>query len=361
MSGTSMDAIDVALVKFDKQSAASLDYQQFAIPGEIQQKIRAIDIVSTISVVTELDVILGNLFAEAVQKVLDSNNVKIQDIAAIGSHGQTVLHLPNNPHPRTLQIGDANIIANLTGITTVSDFRRMDIAAGGQGAPLACAFHAWHFRKSKCNRVILNIGGMANITILPGDERKEVSGFDTGPGNALMDDWIQNTLGKDCDKNGEWAASGHCHADLLALFLEHDYFKNAPPKSTGKDEFNLNYLKNHLSRITDKLKPRDVQATLLELSARTISNAIKEHAKDTHEIMVCGGGIHNPVLMQAFRDALPEISIVSTANQGVDPDAMEAIVFAWLAKKRLERQPGNLPSVTGAKGPVILGAVYKPS
>jgi anhydro-N-acetylmuramic acid kinase len=360
MSGTSMDAIDAALVNIDKQKLSVLAYQQFPIPREIQQQVRTVNSASSIQASTQLDAILGELFADAVQSLIKASAIKAKAIAAIGSHGQTILHLPEDKHPRTLQIGDANIIAYRTGITTVADFRRMDMAAGGQGAPLASAFHAWQFRNESIERAILNIGGMANLTLLPRDAEQAILGFDTGPGNALMDGWTQRHQNEDYDRDGTWAASGQCDEDLLQNLLHVPFFAAAPPKSTGKDDFNLVWLEQKLSEHTSTLSAADVQATLLELSARSISDAINSYAPNTEEILVCGGGIHNTGLMHRLKELSADKDIVSTANYGIDPDALEAIIFAWLAMCRMENTAANLPSVSGAKQTVILGGVYKP-
>ncbi len=353
-----MDAIDAALVDINQQKASVLAYEQFPIPGEIRHRVRAVNSTSSIQAVTELDVILGELFADAVRQLLDAGEVSAADIMAIGTHGQTVLHLPEDEHPRSLQIGDANIIACKTGITTVADFRRMDIAAGGQGAPLASACHAWLFRRQHKERAVLNLGGMANITLLPGDMKQLVTGFDTGPGNALMDAWTQKHLGKEYDENGSWAASGKPDENLLQQLLQAPFFAATPPKSTGRDDFNLDWLEKILGKYGEALTAVNVQATLLELSAYSISQAINNHAPDAREILVCGGGIHNMQMLQRLKQLLADRDIISTAKYGVDPDALEAIIFAWLAKCRLEGVAGNLPSVTGAGEPVILGAVY---
>ncbi len=352
-----MDAIDVVMADLDDQSVTVLAYQQFPIPEKIQHRVRAVNSSSSIDTITELDVILAGLFADAVCSLLDSSDVKAEDIVAIGHHGQTVLHLPEDQHPRTLQIGDANIIAGKTGITTVADFRRMDIAAGGQGAPLTPGFHAWYFKSFKGKQLILNIGGMANLTIVDGDD---VTGFDSGPGNALLDDWIRQHKGLDFDRDGQWASSGQCHDVLLKLMLDYDYFGKKPPKSTGKDEFNLTWLNNLIDQCKEKLSAVDVQATVLQLSAQTISEAICEYAGDVVEIIVCGGGCHNIALMGKLESLLEDKEISSTDKYDIDPDAVEAIAFAWLAKQRLDGKAGNIPSVTGASKPVILGGIYEP-
>ena len=291
--------------------------------------------------------------------MLEENAITPQQVRAVGSHGQTILHLPGATPPRTLQIGDPSRISGLTGITTVADFRRADMAAGGQGAPLAPAFHAWRFRNHGSNRIVLNIGGIANITVLPASGAVDVTGFDTGPGNTLMDAWIQQCLNQDFDNQGRFAASGRVQDELVRLMLADGYFSAPPPKSTGKDDFNLAWLATFIEQAGKTFSNEDVQATLLELTAVSIANAILQAAPETDEILTCGGGIHNPVLMQRLRSLLPGIEAKSTSAYGVDPDAVEALTFAWLAKQRLENIPANLPSVTGAKKAVVLGAVYQ--
>ena len=353
-----MDAIDAALVRIVEHDLELIQYQQTPISKKLQQTIRSINTESTLSEISEIDVIMGNLFAEASLQVIESGDLAPEDIHAIGSHGQTILHLPDAKYPRTLQIGDANIIAYQTGITTVADFRRMDIAAGGEGAPLAPAFHQWLFQDANSERVILNIGGMANITLLPANDKTAITGFDTGPGNALMDEWIQQHLDQDFDRDGIWASSGQCKQELLSLLLDEAYFKAAPPKSTGKDFFNLQWLEDKLSQLKTSIDANDVQATLLELSVRTISEAIKNHAPVCDEILVCGGGVHNKLVMQRLSDLQAGTEINSTEKVGLDPDAVEAVAFAWLAKRRMENQFGNLTSVTGADDQVMLGAIY---
>lgn len=359
MSGTSTDAIDAALVDIEGAELVILDYRQFPIAREVRQALAGLNAASSLSEATELDALAGKLFADAAQALLAANGLKPEQVKAIGSHGQTVLHLPAATPPRTLQIGDPNLIANLTGIDTVADFRRADMAAGGQGAPLAPAFHAWKFRSAQVNRVVLNLGGMANVTLLPADSAAEVQGFDTGPGNTLMDAWIQRCLNKDFDEDGEWAASGEPHDELLTRLLSDPYFSAPPPKSTGKDDFNLGWLTEMMGTTGDERRPQDVQASLLELTAVSVTEAIAAHAPKTEEVLVCGGGARNPVLMRRLRQRLPGLSLKSTAEFGIDPDAVEAVAFAWLAKQRLDKIPANLPAVTGARRPAILGGLYK--
>ena len=360
MSGTSADAIDAALVDINGDELEIIDYRQYPLAADVQQALRNINLSSSIEEMTELDVLMGQLFGQAVLSLLEVNKITARQVRAIGSHGQTIMHLPGTLPARTLQIGDPYRICSLTGITTVADFRRADTAAGGQGAPLAPAFHSWRFRSTRTNRIVLNIGGIANITILPSDLAAEVTGFDTGPGNTLMDAWIQRGLGHDFDELGRWAASGKVREDLIKLMLADPYFSAAPPKSTGKDDFNLEWLASLTNKTGRVYENEDIQATLLELTAVSIARSISQRAPDTEEVLACGGGTHNPVLVQRLQSLLPSIAVKSTGDYGVNPDAVEALTFAWLARQRLENIPANLPSVTGAKHPAVLGAVIEP-
>jgi anhydro-N-acetylmuramic acid kinase len=361
MSGTSMDAVDAALVEFRRGRVASLDYRQYAIRQDLRDRVRRLGKDSPLQDVAEMDARLGRLFARAVKSLLRSTRISPRLVRAIGSHGQTILHGPDAGHPYSLQIGDPNIIARVTGITTVADFRRMDLAAGGQGAPLAPAFHAAQFRTAKQHRCVLNIGGIANITVLPPIRAGTVRGFDTGPGNGLLDDWSRRHLRAEFDRDGRWAARGSANAALLRAMLRDGYFHRAPPKSTGREHFNLRWLERLLKRQGGGIPPADVQATLLELTASSIATAFRRHAGHTAEMLVCGGGIHNKLLMLRLRERLAGIVVRSTADYGLDPDCIEAVTFAWLAMRRVEKKPGNLPSVTGARQPVLLGAVYEPA
>ena len=354
-----MDAIDAALVEIDQQSLDLIHYLQFPIPSDIQSAIRSENGELNLHDLTRLDVRLGELFANSVLELLKQSKIESNTITAIGSHGQTLLHLPGDDYPRTLQVGDPSVIAVRTGITTVADFRRNDIAAGGQGAPLTSAFHAWRFRSTEVNRVILNLGGIANITVVPVKDNMKILGFDTGPGNGLMDGWTQQHLNMNHDIDGNWAAEGTCNQALLEIFMEDPYFSLNPPKSTGRDEFNLQWLTQKLERLNIRISDADVQRTLLELSAQSISDAIKLHGQDARELLLCGGGIHNPLLVNRLQALLPDMDIVSTEKYGIHPDAVEAVAFAWLARCRLDKIPGNIPSVTGAESPVVLGAIYE--
>ena len=360
MSGTSADAIDAALVNLAGDDLEIIDYRQYPLETGLRKSLRGINLSAPVEAISELDGLLGRCFGQAALAVLDANSVETGQVRAIGSHGQTILHLPRATPPRTLQIGDPNLIAGLTGITTIADFRRADMAAGGQGAPLAPAFHAWKFRSNRANRVVLNIGGIANLTILPCTPGEEVRGFDSGPGNTLMDAWIQQCTGSNYDDQGRWAAAGIIQQELLKPMLSDPYFSAPPPKSTGKDDFNSAWIARHGDKTGNACRNEDIQATLLELTAVSIADAISTSSPATEEILVCGGGVHNTVLMQRLQSLLPGIVVKSTGDYGINPDAVEAVTFAWLARQRLENTPANLPSVTGAGKAAVLGAIYEP-
>lgn len=353
ISGTSVDGIDAALVRFEPRlDLVAAD--TFAFPPALRERVLAFAR-SAVDVALDdfgrLDVELGTCFADAALQLIRDSGVDAATIAAIGSHGQTICHRPLGPHPFTLQIGDPNIIAERTGITTVADFRRADVAAGGQGAPLLPALHAALFSDARIARAVLNLGGIANATVLrPGEE---VLGFDTGPANCLLDAWAARHLGSTRDENGGWAASGAVRADLLADWLREPYFAAPAPKSTGREHFNLDWL---AARLPTGIAAADVQATLLALTARSIADALAAYGIE--EIYACGGGVHNGALMAALRARLPGARLASTAVLGLDPDFVEAAGFAWLARARLLGLPGNLPSVTGARGLRLLGGIY---
>lgn len=365
MSGTSADSIDAVVVSMINNKLTLRYSYSHAIPDIIQENIWQMNSsgCDEIKSMLELDYQLGNLFADAVNNLLIKSSVNKNTIKAIGSHGQTLRHYPDSKFPSTLQIGDANLIVEKNGITTVCDFRRADIAAGGQGAPLVSAFHQFQFQHNKTNRVILNIGGIANITYLPAGQENSVIGFDTGPGNGLMDEWIQKHQSLTYDENGEWAKSGHIDDSLLKIFLEHSYFHEPYPKSTGRDIFNLAWIESILARYQagKKLSNEDVQITLCALTTHSIFNSIQKLDK-VDEVYICGGGIHNSTLIRLLTELLftKNIPCQSTEELGLSPDWIEACAFAWLARQRLNNQPGNCPSVTGARHPCILGAVYNP-
>jgi anhydro-N-acetylmuramic acid kinase len=358
MSGTSADAIDAVLV--DLQTTPQLIRQHsIQLSADTRAKTHALSFPGTneIDRMGVLDSELGRLFAQASLELLAKAGVDTKHVIAIGSHGQTIRHRPPGAAEGTftLQIGDPNLIAELTGITTVADFRRRDMAVGGQGAPLVPAFHQAIFHTKEKDRVVVNIGGMANITWLPAQEA--ALGFDTGPGNVLMDLWIAELLGKAYDQEGSWAASGHICPTLLAEFLAEPYFSAPAPKSTGRESFNRAWLAEKL-RHRSTLAPEDVQATLLELTAITIADSINALSPAPKEIFVCGGGAYNIALMQRLAVLLPTDTVATTAALGVDPQWIEAMAFAWLAQQTINHRPGNLCAVTGATREVILGGIY---
>lgn len=359
ISGTSMDGIDAVLATFSGGSLQIHTTHAHAYPSELrgllQDAILSPD-VQSLDNLGSLDRWTGECFRDAAIALIKKSGVDKSDIVAIGSHGQTLRHEPNGEHPFSLQVGDAVTIAAGTGVETIADFRRADIAAGGQGAPLVPPFHDWLFRSRNTACVVLNIGGIANITVLPmGDA--PVTGFDTGPGNTLLDAWIALQRGDSYDDNGRWAASGSVIDTLLDQLSADSYFELPPPKSTGFEYFNLDWLRQFNIESFD---PADVQATICELSAATISAAIDKHAPGAREVYVCGGGAHNAELMRRLDLDMPGKTVSSTKRAGVDPDWVEAAAFAWLAMRTHQNKTGNLPSVTGASRKVVLGAIHSP-
>ncbi len=362
LSGTSVDGVDAGLFEFSNSSSdigpKLLQTYQQPYPENVRQKIFQISQPgeNEIDQMGSLDVEIGRIFAQATQRLLEKAKLPAEQIQAIGSHGQTIRHRPAFELPFSLQIGDPNTIAYLTGITTVADFRRKDIAAGGQGAPLATAFHQSAFYSAKEKRCVINIGGIANISVLDknGDE---ATGYDTGPGNILMDSWASAHLRQPYDENGNWARSGNINEALTQRLIEHSYFSEKPPKSTGREEFNYEWLNRVLGDFADT-SAEDVQASLCELTARSISQSISQH--DIEAVYLCGGGTHNQHLITRVQEHLKGIRVSTTEFLGISPDWVESGLFAWLAKQRIENLPGNLPKVTGAKNPAILGGVYTP-
>lgn len=354
MSGTSVDGIDAALVDFSNPKPQLIAHHYEKMPEHLRAKIMALLSPGSdeINRMAEADILLGKAFAKTANALLQKNHIFPEKISAIGSHGQNIRHHPHRQF--TLQIADPNVIAAETGITTVADFRRRDLAHGGQGAPLVPAFHREIFHSDKMDRVIVNIGGIANITLLPADKTKTVFGFDTGPGNTLLDMWTEKQLKKSYDEHGSFAAQGVIQKKLLEQLLADPYFQLNPPKSTGREYFNLAWLEKFLS---DTMPAADVQTTLAELTAQTIIDAINVYYPRA-EIYVCGGGVHNDFLMKRLRELAVDHDVYTTEKLGVHPDYVEAIAFAWLAKQTLEKKPGNLMAVTGAKKETILGGIY---
>lgn len=361
MSGTSLDGIDAVLVDLTSTRTHLIGTHQHAFPDPLRKKLCKICVGETSFSPLEfglLDNQLGELFASSVTALLEKYDYGASDIEAIGCHGQTIFHQPNPPASFTIQLGNPHIIAERTNITTVADFRRRDIAAGGQGAPLAPLFHEAAFRSSIENRVILNIGGIANITVLPKDTLQPISGFDTGPGNSLLDAWIYEHLNKPYDQEGNWGLTGKVDEPLLKLLLKEPYFALPPPKSTGKELFNLNWLRKKLKARKTTLPAQDVQATLLECTVESIVQAITLYAGIKVSVYVCGGGIHNKALLFALAQKLYPNDVLSTEDLSFPPDWIEATTFAWLAKKALKREALRVSPITGTKHSLVLGTIF---
>lgn len=368
MSGTSIDGIDAALVEFDGDHCRLITRHLHPIPKDMEVALHQLcsNGPNEIEAIAQADIQLGRLFARASLELLAKSPYSAGDITAIGSHGQTIRHIPQAAY--TLQIGDPNTIATLTNIDTVADFRRKDMALGGQGAPLVPAFHQAVFQHPSINRCIVNIGGLANVTYLPAGTDENhlgtgITGYDTGPGNTLLDAWYKLHHGENgYDKDGEWAASGRVIPALLTRLLDHPYFAQPLPKSTGRETFHLAWLNEQLNaeqnaEASDYTNAADIQRTLTLFTAASIANEIKT-LMPTGEIYICGGGAANPLLMAALTQELKGYPIASTSALGVDPDWVEAIAFAWLAKQFVDNKPGNLPAVTGASRRAVLGGLY---
>ncbi len=359
ISGTSMDGVDAALVELGPEIRL-LQALRLPYPPELRQRLIEIADPSARLALRELgslDVQVGEHFAAAVEMLLADAGIARERVTAIGSHGQTVGHYPDDADPSTLQIGDPNIIAERTATVTVADFRRRDLAVGGQGAPLVPGFHRAVLQTSDETRIVANIGGIANITVLHADGRYTPA-FDTGPGNTLLDAWSETHLHEPQDTGGKWSAGGTVNDSLLGRLLGDAYFSRPPPKSTGREYFNRRWLHAVLERHGVNVDPQDVQATLCQLTARTLAEAARSQAPAAARLIVCGGGAHNADLMSRLAAALAPISVQSSIDFGIDPDWMEAMAFAWLAARRLCGKAGNLPSATGASKPVLLGAVF---
>ena len=354
MSGTSLDGLDIALID-QGQRPHLLATLYRPMPERLRSELLALcsagdDELARAAIAEQHWV---ELAAAAVNELLEQQNLSAQQIRAIGSHGQTVRHEPARGF--TIQIGNPALLAELTGICVVADFRRRDVAAGGQGAPLVPAFHQDLFGDNQRHVAVLNVGGFSNLSLLSPDQ--EILGFDSGPGNVLLDAWIQHCQGLTYDRDGAWAASGNVHPELLKRLLSDPFFAAQGPKSTGRELFNLDWLLGHL-RALPQLASEDVQATLVELTACSIVSALRSAQAQTDALLVCGGGAHNVCLMKRLSEMLAGTEVSSTAAKGVDPDWVEAMAFAWLAHCALEGIPGNRPSVTGARGLRVLGAIY---
>ncbi|WP_288319864.1 anhydro-N-acetylmuramic acid kinase [uncultured Haemophilus sp.] len=366
MSGTSLDGVDLALVDFfEKPNLVASGF--VPMPEDLRANLAELlkSGETSLQKLGEIDHHLGVLYADCVNDFLVKNQLEASQITAIGCHGQTVWHAPQGNFPFTMQIGDMNLVAARTGITTVGDFRRKDMAMGGQGAPLVPAFHEAVFARPNQFTVVLNIGGISNISVL--DPKSETIGYDVSVGNALMDSWIEKHLGKRYDKNAEWAKTGEVISELLVEMLSEPFLQLPPPKSTGRELFNLAWLEKQFANLTAKspassvanFKPEDIQYTLAEFTAQSITRELSQWKNEPNKVLlVCGGGARNPLLMERFNVLLPDWHVGTTNDYGVDVDYVEAAAFAWLAFQRMENLPSNMPSVTGASQAVSLGVIF---
>jgi len=356
MSGTSLDAVDAVVVSIDLSSTELVASYEHPIPSELRKRVLGVCTGqnTTLPEIGLIDHQLGKLFAAAVTELLRLTQLDAEQITAIGSHGQTVFHQPTGDSPFTMQLGDANLIAAETGIDTIADFRRIDMALGGQGAPLVPAFHHYLFEKRDATTVVLNIGGISNVTIITADS--QVSGFDTGPGNILMDSWCEKNTGDTYDRNAQWARLGRIETELLHKLMADPYLSMAPPKSTGREHYNIDWLE---TQITNAPTAADVQRTLCEFTALSIAQQIQPYKQGQDcELLVCGGGANNPLLMELLQQNLSDWLIAPTADRGIPGDYLEAMAFAWLAHQRTHNKPSNIPAVTGARCQASLGVLY---
>jgi anhydro-N-acetylmuramic acid kinase len=359
MSGTSLDGVDAVVADFAPESGVAcetLGAAHIPFPTMLRDELLALQTPGANELSRDGDAanMLAEIYADAVEKALAAAKIDRESVVAVGVHGQTLRHKPERGF--TLQLNNPARVAERTGLTVVADFRSRDVAAGGQGAPLVPAFHAALFGTPKAHRVIVNLGGIANITDLP--PGGPVRGFDTGPGNALLDLWCARSRGDPFDENGAWAATGKVAPALLEAMLAEPFFSAKPPKSTHRDTFNLPWLEKRLAAAQWKGEADDVQATLVALTARTVADAIRAQAEGAEEVLASGGGANNTTLMGALAAELKPRRVTTTATAGVPVEHVEALAFAWLAREALAGRPGNLPAVTGAKGPRVLGAIY---
>lgn len=368
MSGTSLDGVDGVLVDFSGTKLRILARSSQAFDAQFRTELLALNSPSDDELHRAARA--GNQIAAAYAQVVNTllsqvaaSGIGATNVCAIGAHGQTVRHQPHRISNEasgagyTLQLNNPALLAELTGLTVVADFRSRDIAAGGQGAPLVPAFHQHVFGQANTMVSVLNLGGIANVTVLPADPSEPVLGFDCGPGNALMDAWCQQQTGQPFDTGGAWAASGQCLPELLAQLRDEPYFNQAPPKSTGRDLFSLNWLQTKLQGFANA-RGQDIQATLTELTASACVDCINNYAKESKLLVVCGGGAFNTELLRRLQAGLPQLQVDTSDHLGLPALDVEAAAFAWLARQAIQRQAGNLPSATGAAGPRILGAIY---
>ena len=361
MSGTSLDGVDAVLVSFDTDSRLSILRTGF-IPYPDALRAKLVDLLDDPrpqrAIAREVDLQLGELYATAVLQLLEHHSK--DEICAVGCHGQTILHEPTGKSPFSWQAGDARTLANRTGLPVIDDFRSADMVGGGQGAPLAPAFHQYAFSDSRDSVAVINIGGIANVTYLPTDSHQAVIGFDTGPGNALSDHWTRQCKSRPYDKDGQWARSAQPDSELLNAFMQDEYFQVKPPKSLDTRYFCLQWLHEKIAQLATDFDAAVVQSTIAAFTAQSIWRAIEDWLPQIQRLVVCGGGAYNQAIMDqlAQRSALP---VETTKAYGIEPDDVEACAFAWLARQRMHEIPGNLPSVTGARERVLLGSITDPN
>lgn len=366
MSGTSLDGVDGVLVQWNcAQQMHVLAYAAQAFPAALRQELLALNSPNGANELHRA-ALAGNAisraYADVVMQLLQQNSSTARQVRAMGAHGQTVRHQPqlHDGTGYTLQLQNPALLAELTGIAVVADLRSRDVAAGGQGAPLVPAFHQGVFSRAGQATVVLNIGGIANLSVLPAHNTSAtpVSGFDCGPGNALMDWWCLQHTGASYDDQGRWAAGGVVHPALLTRLLAEPFLQQPPPKSTGRDLFNPTWLQAQLQAVACNISPQDVQATLTAFTAHSCADAVLRYGQGSNSLLVCGGGALNAELMRQLQALLPQAKVESTTARGLPPLQVEATAFAWLARQCMHGLPGNLPVVTGAQGPRILGAIY---
>jgi len=358
MSGTSLDGADVVLVELSGAGCVVHAACTTPFPEQLAMRLRALCQLPEASLeeLGTLDVTLGNFLAECVRQLIAGSEYEVDDIQAIGYSGHTIFHKPAPPQPFTMQLGDPNIIAAETGIDTVTDFRRTDMAHGGQGAPLTPTFHKWRFADRSEVRTVVNLGGIANITVL--EPKQPLTGFDTGPANVLMDGWSRRCWGERYDHEGQRARRGSVDPRLLAQFLADPYFQHPPPKSTGFEYFNMSWIEARLAATEHEVAEQDVLTTLTELTAKTVSDAIRASAAKCQRVILCGGGTFNTYLVERLGQHLADCVIESSTAHGIGPEWVEAAAFGWLALRRIKQDTGNSPSVTGARESAILGSLY---
>ncbi len=358
MSGTSLDGADVVLVGLDQTDCVVHAARTTPFPKQLGSRLGALvsKPESSLEDLGTLDVAMGEFFAECVRQLLHDSEKEFADINAIGFSGHTIFHKPEPPEPFTTQLGDPNVIAARTGIDTITDFRRSDIAHGGQGAPLTPTFHEWRFAAPDEARVVLNLGGVANITVL--SPERPLTGYDTGPANSLMDAWCRRSWNERYDAEGRRARRGSVAADFLAQCLSDPYFQRQPPKSTGFEYFNMSWVDDKLEHAKEGASDQDVLTTLTELTAVTVSDAVRASAADCRRLILCGGGTFNTFLVERLETHLADCRVEFSTAHGIGPEWVEAVAFAWLARQRLTGQSGNAPSVTGARQTSVLGGLY---